>query len=117
MLKSHERFHSVNGKRQILIADDEMINRAILGEMLKEDYEVIYAVDGAETLDKMRACRDTLSLVLLDILMPVKSGMDVLREVRNDDRLSRIPIIVMTAEKTAVIINLAALMSEKEGRK
>ncbi|MBQ2641875.1 MAG: EAL domain-containing protein, partial [Lachnospiraceae bacterium] len=106
MLKSHERFHSVNGKRQILIADDEMINRAILGEMLKEDYEVIYAVDGAETLDKMRACRDTLSLVLLDILMPVKSGMDVLREVRNDDRLSRIPIIVMTAEKKAEIESL-----------
>ena len=106
MSKNQERFHSVNGKRQILIADDEMINRAILGEMLREDYEVIYAVDGAETLDKMRACRDTLSLVLLDILMPVKSGMDVLREVRNDDRLSRIPIIVMTAEKKAEIESL-----------
>jgi len=42
----------------------------------------------------------------LDILMPVKSGMDVLREVRSDDRLSRIPIIVMTAEKKAEIESL-----------
>jgi predicted metalloendopeptidase len=46
MLKGNEVFHSVNGKRQILIADDEMINREILGEMLKDDYEILFAEDG-----------------------------------------------------------------------
>ncbi len=36
MLKSHEKFHSANGKRQILIADDELLNREILGNMLQD---------------------------------------------------------------------------------
>ena len=55
MLKSHEAFHSVNGKRQILIADDEMINREILAEMLRDDYELLLAEDGIVTLEIGRA--------------------------------------------------------------
>ena len=46
MFKSHEKFHSANGKRQILIADDELINRELLGHILEEDYELLYAGDG-----------------------------------------------------------------------
>ena len=79
MLKSHEKFHSANGRRLILVADDEMINREILGHLLSSEYEVLFASDGRETLEIMRANSDTLSLVLLDLLMPVLSGMDVLR--------------------------------------
>ncbi len=106
MLKSHEKFHSVNGKRQILIADDEFINREILAEMLKEDYDLLFACDGQETIDAIRANRSTLSLVLLDILMPVKSGLDVLREVKEDAELAKIPVIVMTAERDSEIESL-----------
>ena len=70
MPKNHVKFHSVNGKRLVLVADDEMINREILGAILREDYEIIYACDGQETIEKMRENKDTLSLVLLDVLMP-----------------------------------------------
>ena len=48
MLKSHEKFHSANGRRQVLIVDDEPINRELLGAVLETDYEVFYAADGAE---------------------------------------------------------------------
>ena len=106
MLKSHKQFHSVNGKRQILIAEDEMINREILGEILKTEYEVIYACDGIETMEKIRQNRETLSLVLLDILMPGMTGLEVLRELMKDPELSRIPVIVMTAEKDAEVESL-----------
>ena len=106
MLKSHEKFHSANGKRQILAADDEMINREILGEIFRSDYEVIFAVDGAETIEKMREYRETLSLVILDIRMPVMSGLEVLKAVRDDETLSRIPIIVATAETETEIESL-----------
>ena len=99
MLKSHEVFHSVNGKRQILIADDEMINREILGEMLRDDYEVLLAEDGIITMEMIKQYRETLSLVLLDILMPGMSGLDVLKTMKEDQLLSHIPVIVMTAEK------------------
>ncbi len=106
MLKSHEIFHSSNGKRQILIADDEAVNREILREILKSDYEVITAVDGTETLTMMRQFCETLSLVLLDIMMPGMSGLEVLKEVREDGLLSRIPIIVMTAERSTEVESL-----------
>lgn len=106
MLKSHEVFHSLNGKRQILIADDELINREILGAMLSDDYEVMFAEDGIATLDMMRQNRETLSLVLLDILMPGMSGLEVLKAAREDKLLSHIPVIVMTAEKDTEVESL-----------
>ena len=106
MPNSHLKFHSTNGKRLILVADDELINREILGTILKADYEVIFANDGAEALRMMREHRDTLSLVLLDLLMPVKSGTEVLKSVREDASLAAIPIIVLTSEQEAEIESL-----------
>ena len=106
MLKSHENFHSANGKRQILVAEDEFINREILGEILKNDYEVLFAEDGEKALEMIRQYKDTLSLVLLDILMPGMSGLEVLKAVRDDVLLSRIPVIVTTAEKDTEVESL-----------
>jgi len=106
MLKSHEKFHSANGKRQILVADDEMINREILGEILKNDYDVLFASDGQETLDMIRTHSSTLSLVLLDIMMPVLTGLDILKAMKADAMLSRIPVIVMTSEKDTEVESL-----------
>ena len=106
MPKSHIKFHSSNGKRLILVADDELINREILGTILKADYEVLFACDGAEALKMMHEHRDTLSLVLLDLLMPVKSGTEVLKSVREDASLAAIPIIVLTSEQEAEIESL-----------
>ncbi len=106
MLQSHKKFHSSNGKRQILIAEDELINRQILKVMLENDYELVFAENGIQTLEQMRENQGTLSLVLLDILMPEMSGMDVLRAVRSDPFLSNIPIIVTTAETETEVESL-----------
>ena len=106
MLKSHEKFHSANGKRLVLIADDEMINREILGQILCDEYEIMYACDGEETLAKIREHRDVLSLVLLDILMPGVTGLEVLRRVKEDPDLAMIPVIVMTSERDAEVESL-----------
>ena len=105
-MKNQDTFHSSKRRRQILIADDEVINREILGQMLQDDYEILFAADGAETLSVIRKKRETLSLVLLDILMPVMSGLEVLKAVREEESLSRIPIIVMTAERDTEIESL-----------
>ena len=106
MPKNRDRFISADRKRQILIADDELINREILGEILRSEYEVLYAADGQETLEMMREHSSTLSLVLLDILMPLMSGLDVLKAIREDAVLSHIPIIVMTAERDTEVESL-----------
>ena len=107
MLKSHVKFHASNGKRLILVADDESVNRELLGMLLSEDYEVIYAEDGQETEDKIRQYKDDLSLVLLDIMMPVKSGFDVLRDIKDDPELKHIPVIVLTSDQDAEIESLS----------
>lgn len=103
MLKSHERFHSSDGRRLILIADDEMINREMLGAVLGDEYSLIYASDGGEAIDLIREHREELSLVLLDLMMPVMPGMDVLREIKGDELLKHIPVIVLTADQTAEV--------------
>ncbi|MBQ9032200.1 MAG: EAL domain-containing protein [Parasporobacterium sp.] len=103
MLKSHEKFHSANGKRRILIVDDEAINREILGMYLQDDYEILYAGDGNEAMTLIRENRDTLSLMLLDILMPVMSGMEVLKALKDDPELSKIPVIILTADQEAEV--------------
>ena len=106
MLKNYDKLYVSRGRRLILVADDEMINREMLGEILKNDYQVLYASDGEETLDKIHQYKDTLSLVLLDILMPGMSGLEILEEVKKDALLSRIPIIVLTAEKSMEVESL-----------
>ena len=58
MFKSHEKFHATNGKRQILIVDDESVNRELLGHILEEDYELLYAGDGLETLELMQPVQE-----------------------------------------------------------
>ena len=106
MLKSHERFHSANGKRLILIADDEFINREILRETLQEEYELVFAENGEQTLTEMRANRDALSLVLLDIMMPVLNGTEVLKVAKADSDIGQIPIIVITSDQEAEVESL-----------
>ena len=90
MLKSHERFYSANGKRLVLVADDEWVNRQLLEAILQDRYELIFAEDGQQTLDAMRENRDSLSLVLLDIMMPVLSGTEVLKAAGADPVLPAI---------------------------
>ena len=97
MLKSHEKyFASTDGKRQILVVDDEQINREILGFMLQDEYDVLYAADGEEALDMIRSHVHTLSLVLLDLMMPKLDGFHLMDILRSDDELKHIPYIVLT---------------------
>ena len=85
----------------VLIVDDQEINRDVLGMILEDDYEIIYASNGREALQMIEEYRDSLSVVLLDLIMPEMDGFKVLDCVRNDELLKTIPIIVLTAERNA----------------
>lgn len=97
MLKSDK----IQRPQTVLVVDDQEINRDALGVILEDDYEVIYAENGREALEKMRAHSNELSIVLLDLMMPVMSGFEVMEHVKADEQLQHIPIIVLTAEKSA----------------
>ena len=106
MLKSHDKFHSANGKRLVLVADDEFIKRELLGLTLQADYELLFASDGREALNIIREYRQTLSLVLLDLMMPVMSSIELLKTVKEDPELRHVPIIVLTGDQDAEVESL-----------
>ena len=85
----------------VLIVDDQEINRDVLGMILEDDYDILYASNGREALQMIEEYRDSLSVVLLDLIMPEMDGFKVLDCVRNDELLKTIPIIVLTAERNA----------------
>ena len=90
-------------KRHILIVEDERINQMILGNMLGENYEVIYASDGIEALEQVKIHKDDLTMVLLDLQMPQMGGMEVLKVMKEEEELRGIPVIVMTADQSAEV--------------
>lgn len=91
----------VENKPLVLIVDDQEINRYLLGYILDDAYEVITAENGAQALELIRGHEKELSVVLLDLMMPVMNGYEVIKNVRGDDALRKIPIIVMTADDAA----------------
>ena len=79
----------------ILVVDDEQRIRKLLKDFLaKKDYEVIEAKDGEEALEIFEERKDTIDLILLDVMMPKLDGWSVLRQIRQN---SKVPIIMLTA--------------------
>ncbi len=100
------RFLSANGKRTILIVEDEAINREILGMITSESYNLLFAETGAEAIETVRTHYETLSLVLLDLNLPDMHGLEVLRQFKADPLSALLPVIVMTADKDAEVESL-----------
>ena len=96
-------FKSRRKKRRVLMVDDEQINRELLEAILSFNYEVDSAENGAEAMEMLRSAEQPYSLVLLDLLMPKKSGFQVIEECKADEELAEIPIIVLTTEKSAEV--------------
>ncbi|MCR4953246.1 MAG: EAL domain-containing response regulator [Treponema sp.] len=93
-------------ERTILVVDDEPINREILGNIIQTEYKVIFAADGKEALEIIHSEKSTISLVLLDLLMPVMDGNAVLKAMNEDGSITDIPVIVLTSEKSSEIQSL-----------
>lgn len=88
------------GVKTILIVDDNVVNRRILYKILCADYHVLEAENGAVALEILRAQHACISVVLLDIVMPVLDGYEVLRQMHEDERLSKIPVIVASGQNS-----------------
>lgn len=82
---------------KILIVDDIDINREILMEILKDDYEVIQARNGIEAFEKIMHDARGIDLILLDIMMPEMDGYEVLETLSKSGIIDRIPVLVITA--------------------
>ena len=81
---------------KILIAEDDTILAKMYSSRFEfESYEVVVAYDGKEALGKIY--KERPDLIILDIMMPKKSGMEALEEIREKEAFSNIPVIILTA--------------------
>ncbi|MEG2158854.1 MAG: response regulator, partial [Clostridia bacterium] len=83
-------------KDTMLIVDDVQINREILKKIF-DDFNILEAENGEDALSKIRRYKTDISVILLDMVMPVMNGLAVLKEIQRDDELNEIPIIMTTA--------------------
>lgn len=83
-------------KKQILVVEDNLINRVMLCEILSEEYQVLEAENGEVALDILKEYKDKIDLILLDLMMPVMDGYKFLDFTKQDEELALIPVIVMT---------------------
>lgn len=87
-------------KQQILIVDDEEVNRAVLAEMFRDEYEILEAEDGQKAVMQIQNNQDIV-LILLDIVMPVMDGFKVLDYMKEQDLIEKIPVILITGESVS----------------
>ena len=92
------REREVQSKRTLLIADDDVISGDILSSFFEEEFNILRAYSGKETLKTLSQHLDIIDLVLLDIYMPDGDGFTILKARQEDKEIKKIPFIVITGE-------------------
>lgn len=92
---------------RILIVDDSEMNRMILSEMLKGEFEILEAENGSACLDMLNRYETKISLILLDIVMPGMNGFGVLEYMNRNNLIGDIPVIMISGEDSGEVIKQA----------
>ncbi|OSM04443.1 response regulator [Magnetofaba australis] len=83
----------------VLVVDDDPLNRELLDDLLEEEhYEVLLAEDGEDGWKVMQERRGAIDVVLLDRMMPRLDGLSLLKRVKEDPELKKIPVVFQTAK-------------------
>ena len=85
---------NVKGKKIVIAEDDKFISEMYIAKLSSEGFDVEYAQDGKEAIEKI--CEIQPDIVLLDILMPKMNGIEVLKKIRADKKIKNTPVIILT---------------------
>ena len=94
-------------RKKILIVDDSEMNRALLEDMLSDDYEILEAANGMEATAILSEQELGICLVLLDIVMPVMDGFETLTMMNKKGWIKNIPVIMISAETASTYMDRA----------
>lgn len=94
-------------KERVLVVDDSDINREILSGILKNEYDIIEAKNGKEALLQIEKHRDDLAVILLDLIMPVMSGFEVLEYMNERGYIANIPVITISGDDSGKTVRAA----------
>jgi DNA-binding response OmpR family regulator len=89
----------VSKPRVLLVDDDEDVRHMTRVSLGFEGFDVAEAVDGTAGLEAARASQP--DAIVLDVMMPGRDGLSVLRELRQDDALKEVPVVILTAKANA----------------
>ncbi len=106
--------HSLKSRKRVLEVDDDPDIREMVSKLLlSEGYEVVSAVHGQDALEKMEGGFRP-DVILLDLMMPVLNGFDVLRVMRRTPRWSSIPVVIVSANQGLDLVarGTAAIISK-----
>src|SRR5688500_17713436 len=92
--------------RVLVVEDDEGIREALCDLLATEGFDVTSAVHGADALEKLRGNGEKPNVILLDLMMPVMDGWAFRAEQRRDPALAAIPVVVITASRSADVASL-----------
>ena len=92
----------VEATRVLVVDDDPAIRRLVIATLKRDGYEFFEAANGREALDRMRS--DHPNCVVLDLMMPIVSGWDVLQERVRDPELTKIPVIIVSANREPELV-------------
>ena len=100
-LASHlvRKGEGMNKRPYILAAEDEPMNRAVIEELLSDDFELTCVENGLECLKSLN--KRVPDLILMDVYMPLLGGLDTTREIRTKPEFSSIPIIMVSSLASA----------------
>ena len=103
-MRKEFRYH---GKQKILIVDDSEMNRALLADILEEQYDVVEACNGVEAISLLSSQKADFSLLLLDIMMPEMDGFEVLAYINKYHWNDTFAVIMISADDSPANIKRA----------
>lgn len=103
----HCALKTMNAKKKILIVDDSELNRALLEDMLSDDYDILEAENGLVASRIIQEHEMNISLILLDIVMPVMDGFGLLKLMNKKGWIKNIPVIMISAETASTFMDKA----------
>mgnify|MGYP001793543898 CR=1 FL=1 len=92
----------VEAARVLVVDDDPAIRRLVIATLKRDGYQFVEAANGREALDRMRT--EHHDCVVLDLMMPIVSGWDVLQERVHDPELTKIPVIIVSANREPELV-------------
>lgn len=104
----------MKNKNTLLIVDDLEMNRAILGNIFKKNYDIVEACDGEEALKYIRENSKNIVAILLDLVMPKMNGIEVLRTLRREKIAEDVPIFIITVDNSEDVMYEAYELGVKD---
>ena len=85
----------------LLIVDDVELNRMLLRNVFEGEYTILEAENGEQALFLMKQYQDSIAAILLDIVMPIKDGYEVLESMKQAQLTDKLPVIVVTSRDSS----------------